>query len=640
MSGNILDERLQARPPRVKITYDVETGGTIEKREIPLVVGIFADLSGDLPSSDKPGFRERAMVAIDRDSFDAVLKSSKPRVDLSDIDNVLPESPPAGKLSGFLGFDKLEDFEPLAIVTKVDVLKSLYESRSSIRRLQALAECADTLATALGDRLKGRDSAPAGVAPELVAAFDAQVKLPLANGSLDGVEIDDTPVGKDSILALMKRAVAQIDKILGKQLSLIMQARNFKDLEATWRGMYYLVARTKTSSALRLRVLNTTRRELFEDLRQSVEFDQSAIFKMIYEVEYGTYGGSPYGLLVGAFEFGPDAESVDCLARIAEVAAAAHVPFIAAASPDMFGLSSFNELDKPQNLAKIFEGASFIGWNEFRDRTDSRYVSLVLPRVLLRLPYGDRGLSAEGLSFQEDVDSAMESNKALEESRLPVPERFLWGNAAFFLAERITNAFALYHCTTATWDAEGGCLVEGLPLHTYDTGVGSQGRLCPTEAAIADQRVKELSDLGFIVLSHCQGTDRAMFLGGWSTHSPRKDISDETNADAGLSATLPCVLAASRFAHYIKVIMREKIGSFLTRTNAESYLNGWIAQYVLLDDDASQEAKAAYPLQAARIQVMDVPGEPGAYTAQVCLQPHFQLGRFDTSIRLAVRLPA
>lgn len=636
MSESVMEQLLRARPPQVKITYDVETGGAVEKREIPFVVGVFADLSGDLPDSDKPRFRQRSMLAIDRDNFDAVLKAASPRVDLSDIDKVLPGAAAGDKLSGALAFDKLEDFEPLAIVMRVGVLKSLYEARETIRQLQVRADGDAALKTALHALLMGTGNAPAGVAPELLSAFDAQVKQRLADGRLDAIELDD----KDSVGALIGLAAGQIDQLLGRQLSLIMRARNFQDLEATWRGLHHLVVRSETGPMLQLRVLNASRSELFEDLYKAVEFDQSAVFKTIYEAEYGTFGGTPYGLLVGAYEFGPDAESVACLTRIAAVAAAAHAPFIAAANPGMFGLPGFDKLDKPRDLARIFEGTEFIGWNEFRNCEDSRYVGLVLPRVLLRLPYGDGGLPAEGFDFQEEVASATGGNGTPEGGRHPVRDRFLWGNAAFFLAARITNAFALHRWTAAAWGSEGGGLVDGLPQYACDAGVGGPAVLCPTETAISDRRGQELSDLGFIALSHCKGSGQAKFFGGRSTRRPRLYISDEANANARESALLPCVLAASRFAHYIKVMMREKVGSFLTRGNAENYLNSWIAQYVLPDDDASQEIEAAHPLRAARVQVTDVPGEPGAYSAQAWLQPNFQLARLDTVLRIEVRLPA
>jgi type VI secretion system protein ImpC len=314
------------------------------------------------------------------------------------------------------------------------------------------------------------------------------------------------------------------------------------------------------------------------------------------------------------------------------VAAAAHAPFIAAASPELFGLSGFADLAKPRELSKVFEGADLAQWGDFRNSEDSRYVSLVLPRAMLRLPYGEKTLPADGFNYDESV---------LSDAGLPDNANFLWGNAAYFLAERITNAFSIYSWTAAIRGVEGGGLVEGLPIYTFRSGGddGIKELFCPTEVAITDRREKELNDLGFISLCHCKGTGKAAFFGGQTTNKPKKYINADANANAALSSRLPYILAASRFAHYIKVIVREKVGGFLTRGNVEAFLNTWISQYVLLDDNASQEVKSAFPLREASIVVVDVPGEPGAYKATVFLKPHFQLEELTTSIRLVADLP-
>ncbi len=678
MSESIQKTLLRVRPPRVRITYDVETGGAIEKKEIPFIVGIFADLSGETdPDKPLPLFKDRAMTDIDRDNFNDVLKTSRPRVKLSGIDNVLPDADgkvtPGAKLSGALLFESLDDFEPTSLVMRIPQTNALYEARAVIRGLQARAETSDELAAALDDLVKAdgkpkrdallatfdpakaaADWAAAAVDPDTAAtaepaaralaqlmdagADDAAEQKQRALASLgefarqiaqplDKSGFKPEKVAKGAATVLIDERVAQIDQALSAQLSLIMHAPVFKALEATWRGLFYLVSRSETGVMLKLRVLNGTRKDLLKDMEKAVEFDQSALFKMIYEAEYGTYGGFPYSLLVGAYEFGPDAEAIDCLKKISQVAAAAHAPFVAAASPALFGLDGYDKLGKPRDLAKIFEGVDLTGWREFRGEEDARYVSLVLPHVLMRLPYGRGGATCEGLDFQEDVGA-------------PDQSAFLWGNAAFVLAERITHAFSLYSWTAAIRGVEGGGLVEGLPLYAYDTSAGTRELFCPTEVTITDRREKELNDLGFIALCHCKGAGKAAFFGGQTANRPKKYITDEANANARISAMLPYILAASRFAHYIKVIMREKVGSFMTRGNVEDYLNTWIAQYVLLDDNAAQEVKAGYPLRMALVEVTDVPGEPGAYNAVVFLKPHFQLEELTTSIRLVAKIPA
>jgi len=365
---------------------------------------------------------------------------------------------------------------------------------------------------------------------------------------------------------------------------------------------------------------------LLADLEKAVEFDQSALFKMIYEEEYGTFGGHPYSCLMADFEFGRHPQQFALMEKLAEVAAAAHAPMIASASPRMFDMDSFTDLGTPRDLSKIFESAEMIKWRSFRDSEDSRYMVLTLPHTLMRLPYGPNTVPVEGIDFAEDVDGRDHS-------------KYLWGSAAWAMAQRITNAFSLYGWTAAIRGVEGGGVVKGLPTHTFKTDEGDIALKCPTEIAITDRSEKELSDLGFIALCHCKGTDYAAFFGGQTVQKPKKYNLDSANANAALSARLPYIMAASRFAHYMKAIMRDKVGSFLTAANVEEYLNTWIANYVLLTDDAPQNTKARFPLREARVDVREIPGKPGAYNATVFLKPHFQLEELTASVRLVAELP-
>jgi type VI secretion system protein ImpC len=431
---------------------------------------------------------------------------------------------------------------------------------------------------------------------------------------------------KENLAAAIQERIAQIDQIIGEQLNAILHDPQFQRLEATWRGMFYLVMGTETGTQLKLRVLNATRDELQKDLDKAVEFDQSNLFKKIYEEEYGTFGGNPYSLLLGDYEFGRHPQDIAFLNKISEVAAAAHAPFITAASARLFDMDSFTELAVPRDLAKLFESTELVGWRSFRETEDSRYVTLVLPHVLLRLPYGPDTLPVDGLNFKEDVDGRDHG-------------KYLWGNAAWALGLRITTAFAQFGWTAAIRGVEGGGVVEGLPAHTFRTDEGDVALKCPTEIAITDRREKELSDLGFISLCHCKGTDYAAFFGGATTQRPKTYSTNQANANARLSATLPYLLAASRFAHYLKVMMRDKIGAFASKSSIEKYLNDWIAQYVLLNDDAPQSAKARFPLREARVDVTEIPGKPGAFNATVFLRPHFQLEELTASIRLVAELP-
>ena len=424
----------------------------------------------------------------------------------------------------------------------------------------------------------------------------------------------------------INEAIAQIDAEISNQLNEVLHHDDFQKLEASWRGLAYLVFNTETSTRLKLRVLPAAASEVQKDLEKAVEFDQSNLFKMLYEDEYGTFGGTPYSMMVFDYEFGSTNPDMSLLEHLATVAAAAHAPMISAAGPKMFGMESYTELGNPRDLAKIFESTEYVKWRSFRDSEDSRYVALTMPRSLMRLPYGPEDQPVEELNFIEDIDGSDH-------------DKYLWGNTAWVMAERVTNAFSHYGWTAAIRGVEGGGLVEGLPAHTFRTDEGDVALKCPTEIAITDRREKELSDLGFISLVHCKGTDKAAFFGGQTVNKPKVYNTDEANANAQLSARLPYIFAASRFAHYFKVMLRDKVGSFQTAQNVQDYLQTWIADYILLDDNASQGAKARFPLREARVDVREVPGSPGEYTAVAFLRPHFQLEEISASIRLVATLP-
>jgi len=445
-------------------------------------------------------------------------------------------------------------------------------------------------------------------------------------GELARQVLEGTMTVSNDTVAMINSRIAQIDELLSKQLNEIMHHPDLQKLEGSWRGLHYLVMQTETGTTLKLRLLNASRQDLQKDLEKAVEFDQSQLFKKIYEEEYGTFGGNPYSALLLDFEFGRHPQDLAFLEKVSQVAAAAHAPVITAASPRLFDMDNFLELANPRDLAKQFESTELIKWRSFRDTEDSRYVSMALPRILMRLPYGPATLPVEEFLYVEDVDGRDHS-------------KYLWGNAAWAMMERITHAFSLYKWCGAIRGVEGGGKVEGLPAHTFPTDDGDIALKCPTEIAITDRREMELNELGFITLCHCKGTDYAAFFGGQTVNKPKVYDSDAANANARLSATLPYMLAASRFAHYIKVMMRDKIGSFMTGQEISGYLNSWIGGYVLGRDDGSQYLKAQYPLRDARIDVKEIPGKPGYYTSIVFLRPHFQLEGLSASIRLVAELP-
>jgi type VI secretion system protein ImpC len=429
------------------------------------------------------------------------------------------------------------------------------------------------------------------------------------------------------VVAMINERIAEIDQILTDQLNAIMHHPDFQALESSWIGLRDMVFGTETSTTLKLRLMNVTKKELLKDLETAVDHDMSVLFKKVYEEEYGTFGGNPYSLLIGDYYFGRHPQDMALLQRISKVAAAAHTPFITAVAPTMFDMTSFTDLGVPRDLSKIFESAELTTWRSFRDSEDSRYVSMVLPRYAARLPYGAKTKPVDSFNFEEDVDGRDHS-------------KYLWGNSCYQLGLRITDAFAKYNWTTAIRGVEGGGKVSGLTAHTFKTDDGDTVLKCPTEVTITDRREKELNDLGFISIVNSKGSDFAAFFGGQTTNKPRVYNLDTANANAALSSRLPYVLAASRFAHYLKVIMRDKIGSFQTKDSVESYLNTWLSQYVLLDANATQGEKARFPLAEGRVDVVEVPGRPGAYQATVFLRPHFQMEELTTSIRLVAELPA
>ena len=442
---------------------------------------------------------------------------------------------------------------------------------------------------------------------------------------VDEVLAGTVTVSRD-LAASIDARVAELDKLLSDQLNAIMHQAEFQKLESSWRGLKYLVMQSETSPMLKVKVLNASKKDLVKDFKSAPEFDQSALFKKIYEEEYGTFGGAPYAALIGDYEFSRHPEDFYLLEELSHVAAAAHAPLVSAASPALFGLESFTDIGKPRDLSKIFDTVEYAKWKSFRESDDSRYVGLVLPHMLGRLPYGRDTVPLEEFNFEEDVDGTDHS-------------KYLWANAAYAFGTRLTDAFANFGWLAAIRGVEGGGLVEGLPTHTFRTDDGEIALKCPTEVAVTDRNEKLLSDLGFIALVHCKNTDYAAFFGGQSAQKAKSYNTDAANANARLSSQLPYVFAASRIAHYMKAIMRDKIGSFASRENVQHFLNTWLAQYVLLDDSASQEAKAKYPLREARVDVIEVPGKPGVYRAAAFLRPHFQLDELTISLRLVAELP-
>ncbi len=459
-----------------------------------------------------------------------------------------------------------------------------------------------------------RDASSLQRGKDLVKEFVSQV--------LDG----QMTLTKDAEATISAR-LAQIDRLISLQLNEVIHHPSFQKLEATWRGIKYLLDQSETDDQLKIKVLNVSKKDLLRDLQRAPEFDQSALFKKVYEEEFGVFGGAPFAALVGDYEFGRGPEDIELLERIGQVASAAHAPFLSAASPELLNLGDFTQLGAPRDMSKIFDSTEYAKWKSFRQSDDSRYVALTLPHILMRQPYGHDTKQIEAFNYEEAVDGRDHS-------------KYLWGNAAFGLAARLTNSFAKFGWCASIRGVENGGLVEGLTAHNFRTDEGDIALKCPTEVSVTDRREKELADQGFVPLVHCKGTDYAAFFSVQTVNKPKVYDKAEANANSKLSAQLPYILAMSRFAHYLKAMMRDKLGSTMSRSQAEAFLNQWVMNYVVADDNASPAAKASKPLREARIEVMEVPGNAGALRAVAFLKPHFQLDELTVSLRLVADLPA
>lgn len=435
-----------------------------------------------------------------------------------------------------------------------------------------------------------------------------------------------------NLTVTFNKAIELIDEKISRQLAAIMHAPKFQQLEGSWRGLNYLVMNSETGASLKIRIINLSKRELYRDLSKAVEFDQSQLFKKIYENEFGTPGGEPYGALIGDYEFTNHPEDIETLSMVSNVAAAAFAPFISAADPKLLGLDSYRQLSAPRDLEKTFESVEYAKWRSFREADDSRFVTLCLPRVLSRLPYGAKTKPVEEFNFEE----APLENGATR----PMPhDSFSWMNAAYVMGARLTDAFSKYGWCTAIRGAEGGGKVENLPSYTFTSDDGDPDQQCPTEIGITDRREAELSKLGFLSLGHYKNTDYAVFFGAQSVQKPVKYDRPEATANAAISARLPYVMASSRFAHYLKIMARDKIGSFMEASDCQDWLNRWISNYVNGNEKSGPEMKAKYPLREAKVEVREIPGKPGSYQAIAHLRPWLQMEELTTSLRMVAQIP-
>lgn len=460
-----------------------------------------------------------------------------------------------------------------------------------------------------------------------------KLKSLVSNLALAAQERSGSATISSNAVKSIKSLIAGIDSLLTEQMNEVLHAPELRELEGTWRGLHYLVNNTETDQKLKIRVLNIKKDELADHLEdyEGQMWDQSPIFKKVYSDEYSMFGGEPFGAIVGAYEFSHKPKDVGLLRNISGIAASAHAPFIAAAAPQLFRMESWQELPNPQDLEQIVSSPDYASWQSLRESEDARYIGLTMPRVLARLPYGADTVPVKGFAFEEEIDGQH--------------DHYVWMNAAFAMGVNVNRSHKLYGWGTQIRGVESGGTVLNLPVHTFPTDDGSVAMKCPTEIAIDDRREAELAKLGMMPVLHRKNTDVAAFIGAHSLQDAEtragRLVDPDAQANERLSANLPYLFPVSRFAHYLKAIARDKVGSFKERGDMEKWLSEWINRYVLANPAMADEAaRAKRPLAAAEVKVDSVEGRPGYYNARFFLRPHYQLEGINASLRLVSELPS
>ena len=598
------------KPPRVQITYDLETDGAIIVKELPFVMGIIANLRG--VQEGAKAYRERKFVYLTKENFNDIMDSLDVRLEFGfQFKN--------GFESISLSFKTMDDFNPSNIIEQNDLLKATFEQRNKLANLKTKISNNSHLYKIASNLLANKD---ASIEQEIkdFKFFNEEQKLIFID-LLKALLLCDNP-DKDP-LSTIQSNILILDQTIQTSIDSILHNKDFQKLESTWRGVFHLVKNLLLSTSLKLRILHATFDELNDDLDKAMEFDESYLFQKLYEEEFGTYGGNPYTCLI--IDHGIARIQVDFmfLHRICEVVSCAHIPTVIGVDPSIFELDSFAKLHIPKNIASLFEAVDMAKFKSFRELDDSRYISLVMPKFMSRAPYDVQNNPVKNLNYTESILRH---------------EDFCWTNAVYAYGHRIASAFDKFKWFSSIIGPENGGMVDDLPVYTYKDTDGELLIKCPSETSITDRREKELSNQGFISLCHCKDTDYSVFFIGQSANKPQKYNKDTANDNARLSARFQCILNTSRFAHYLKCIMRDKIGSFSTRDSIEEYLNTWIAQYVALGTP-TDDIKASLPLSAASVHVEEVPGQIGSYKAILWLKPHFQMEDLDISLRLVANIP-
>ena len=609
MSTSIQHKIGNIRPPRVHITYDLETDGAIISKELPLVIGIIAPCS----ASDTINYEERQFIQIDRDNFNKVLSQLAPTVELQYTINQNVES-------CSLSFRKMEDFSPIEILKQVPSLWEMYNLKLQFFDLKLrLTNSSKLLNLALQlQQTPNMDLETLFMNYKFVKEVDRSTLFSLFN-LLKTILKDSSR----NLIVLIQEKISELETTLCQCLDQILHQEHLQRLEGTWRGLFYLATNMETGTSIKLRVLNASIDDLRNDLNNAIEFDQSFLFKKLYEEEYGTYGGNPYTCLGIDHYVTKYEEDITFLKKLIEVVAAAHIPTFLGTHASMFDLESFTDLHYPRDLSKIFESPSAIQIRSLKTLSDAKYLGLLMPRYMTRMPYNFNHQPIEGLNYEEKIEKH---------------DDLVWGNCIYQFLRNIAVSFAMFCWFSSIVGPENGGKINDLPVFLYETQGADMAVKCPTECTITDRREKELASLGFISLCYCKDTDYATFFSSQSFYKAPLFDKASANANAFLSSRLHYMLNVSRFAHYIKCILRDKIGSFSSQESVNNFLNNWICQYVLLNDTESQEIKARYPLSGASVKVQAREDKPGVFDIVVLLRPHFQMEELTVSLRLVATI--
>lgn len=652
MSESVQKKLEKVRPPRIKITYDIETNGAYVAKELPGVFGIIGDFSGDRdPSQEFMDYKDRKFIDIDPENFNAVLSSLTPRV----VVPIIEDGKEGASIELF--FNTMNDFRPINLVKRVSLLNQLYQQKKQLSELKTKRDMNrkswETIEKFLSDSAF-QDTINQQIEAELATiAAGTPVTAQAAGKELnDFIQLMNVINGgqKENLCKLLQSCIAIlkdtstgfqftgkglvdlcnqfflfVDEKLDLYLNQILQDQKFKKLESHWRGVEHVLSNIMYTSNTKLRLFNATEEEIAEDLNGAMEFDQSYLFKLIYENEYGTLGGTPYTCIIWDYQLERSSFAFHLLTKMTEIIAAAHCPMILGAGPSIFDMKSYTSLSEPHNISSIFDSVELSEFHAFRESDDSKYVTLVMPHVMARVPYNTNEAPMEGLNFVEKVDALK-------------MESYLWMNAAYAYFVKIVNSYANYGWFTSICGVENGGKIENLPLYVYKSAHGDYQAVCPTEIAITDRRENELSEAGFLALCHSKNSNTAVIMSNKSAYKPPFFTKDSANANAALSSETPYILNVSRFAHYLKCMMRDKIGSFSSTDSIQAFLSSWLAGYTLLDDKASSELKAKYPLREFSMTVSEVAGKPGYYSAILLLRPHDTLQSISISLRLVESL--